>query len=449
MNSIAKRGVDRGAGSRSAPRLVLLLLFALPWAPGARAQADVEAFDGSFRLSTGEVVTGGYFVEGGQGRYLYLDTQGLARGGLFERMSDRVLRSVVPPDEVEIEFLGDEELNAIVWKERGQEPLHGQRVHPHESRVVRFASGDGTKIVGRLLLPACPGPHPLVISVHGSGPVDRHGGPFHTFFLQHGVAVLAYDKRGYTSDAEAWREPDLATLSADAAAALRFASSLPEIDPDRAGFFGSSQGGWVVPRAAVEAPETDFLVLRAGAALSELETHLHEVRQELRADGLAGLDLDHAMALRREIYETAMAGDPISETDALVAPYLVEPWYRSAFGEDPVSRLWSPRWWGWAQRNFAVAATPWLERLDAPVLWFLAERDENVPLVSTRAALEEAFAASPGEDHEIVVLKGALHSFLIPSPEGPPRFSPGFFDRMGAWLDERGLSNPGCGERVP
>lgn len=178
--------------------------------------------------------------------------------------------------------------------------------------------------------------------------------------------------------------------------------------------------------------------------MSEAETNLHEVRQELRLEGLSGLELDYAMALRREIYALAMRGEPISATDALVEPYLGEPWYRTAFGDGPISERWSGRWWHWAQRNLAVASTTHLEQFEGPVLWFLAELDENVSLVSTRAALERAFSASPGEDHEIVVLDGALHSFLIPSPDGPPRFSAGFFDHMGQWMEDRGFSEPAC-----
>ncbi len=425
-------------------RLALAASVGLASAHPALGEYGIEAFDGSFRLQSGEVVTGGYFVEQGQGRYLYLDVQGLDRGGLFERAGD-TLRSVVPPGSIEIEFVADAGgvVDALIWNEAGSEPLRGERIHPHQSRPIRFASADGTRLRGRLLLPSCAGPRPLVVSVHGSGPVDRHGGPYHTFFLQRGVAVLAYDKRGFTTAVGAWREPDLATLSADAAAAARYAAELPDVDRARLGFFGSSQAGWVVPRAALET-QAAFIIVRAGAAVSGLETVLHEVRQELRADGLDGIPLDHALALRREIYRSAVAGRDLAATDRLVAPYLDEPWYRTAFGDGPVSELWSARWWRWAQRNLAIAATPDLERFDGQVLWFLAERDENVPLVPTRAALERAFASAPGGDHEIVVLEGALHSFLIPVPDAPPRFSGGFFSRMATWMAERGISDVDC-----
>ena len=426
--------------------MTLVVFFGLLWTPQVSAQTSVEVFDGTFRLETGEVITGGYMVENARGRFVYIDTERLTKGGILERIRETVLRSIVPPGTVEIEFIPDADgkYKTLIWREQGREPIRGESVYPHSSRAIEFASGDGTKLQGRLLLPECPGPHPVVVSVHGSGPVNRYVGPYHTYFLRHGMAVLAYDKRGYTTDTEAWREPDLATLSADAAAAVRFAAAQAELDGDRIGIVGSSQAGWVVPRAAVEAPETDFIILRAGAAITQFETVLHEVRQELRGEGLDGLNLDYAMDLRREIYALAMSGKPISALEALVGPYLGEPWYRAAFGEGPVSRRWSAHWWEWARRNLAVASTAHIEQFEGPVLWFLAGLDENVPLVPTRAALDRAFSTAPGGDHEIVVLKGALHSFLIPTPDGPPRFSEGFFDRMGVWMEDRGFSETTC-----
>lgn len=432
--------------SRRVLRFALAVLTSLYGTTNAFSQPDLEAFDGSFRLQTGEVITGGYFVENAQGRYLYMDTEHLEKGELFERVNETGLRSVVPPGAVEVEFVAsaDGGFDTLVWREQGHEPVRGERVYPHTTRALQVISEDGTRLEGRLLVPECAGPHPVVVAVHGSGPVNRYGGPYHTFFLKHGIAVLAYDKRGYTTNSDAWREPDLTALATDAAAAVRFAAAQPDVDSDRIGIFGSSQAGWVVPRAAVDAPETDFIILRAGAALSGAETVLHEVRQELRSDGLDGLDLDYAMDLRRELYVLAMSRKPIAAADSLVAPYLDTPWYRAAFGDGPISGQWSTRWWEWAGRNLAIAAPPSLEQFEGPVLWFLAELDENVPLVPTRAALERAFAAAPGDDHEVVVLEDARHSFLLANPEGPPQFSDGFFSHMGAWMDRHGFSDATC-----
>lgn len=406
-------------------------------------QAPPTAFDGIFRLDDGSIVSGGYFVEGGQGRYLYMDTATLRHGALLERVGELRLRSAWPSG-IEVEF--ESGLDRLRWRADGRAEIRGRRILPHTSRDVQFESSDGLRLDGRLLLPPCPGPHPLVVSVHGSGPVDRHGGTFHLFFVRHGMAVLAWDKRNFVTDPGQWREPDMALLSADAAAAARFGAGLADIDPERVGFFGGSQAGWVVPRAAVESGQAAFIMLRAGAAASQLETVLHEVRQELRAEGMTGLGLDQAMALRREIYALAVAGRPIQDADGLAAPWRDYDWYERAFGEGPPSQLWSAHWWSYAEDNLPASAEPWLARYPGRVLWFLAGADENVPLVTTRIALERGLAASSGSDHRIVVLPDALHSFLVPQPDGSQRYTTGFFDRTVEWLDRRGFLGADCAE---
>lgn len=420
-----------------------------PWCTPVRAQVGLEDFDGSYRLETGEVVTGGYMVEG-DGFWIFMDTRGLERGGIFARDGD-VLRSTFPPNgAVRIEFQGGAEgsHDRLTWHEGGRE-LRGDRVFPQVSRPVSFASADGTELQGRLLTPRCAGPHPAIVMVHGSGPANRYGGVFHTFLLQRGVAVLAYDKRGYTADESAWREPDFAEMSADAAAAVEFVAGLSEIDPARVGLWGSSQGGWTVPPAALAAPHTAYMILRAGATLPGPVTVIHEQRQEVRAKGVEGMDLDQAMDLREHVYRLAARGAPIAAADSAVAPYLDRPWYRTAFGDGPISEVWSAEWWAWAQRNLAFGSTSAVAEFGGPVLWFLGERDEAVPLILTRVALERAFEQSPGSDQQVVVVPDAPHSFMVPRETGPPRYADGVFSGMEHWLAERGFTDETCWRSAP
>lgn len=424
--------------------LALALALSVPWL-GLPSEAELppEALAGSFRLTTGEVVTGGPFQERVDGPmlFLYIDTEGLDRSAIFERESDLLLRSVQPPGlELELVPGADGEVDSLIWK-GADGPIAGQRVFPHREQALAVSAPDGVELTARLLLPDCRGPHPLVVLVGGSGPITRWAGTFETFFVQLGMAVLVYDKRGVGSDD--WHEPDLSTLAGDAAAVVRAGAARPEVDAERVGIWGSSQGGWVAPITATEVG-VDFLVVRVGPGVSEMETHLHEIRQEARAEGLSGLELDHASALRREIYSLVVSGEEPKATDALVAPYLDKEWYRVAFGEGPVSDTWSEHWWGWARRNMAVAPGPYLEQLDIPILWFLAEDDENVPLVPSRASLEAAFDLSPGGDETLVVIDDAKHSFTTRRPDGGVRYVDGYFDRMAVWLAARGLSAPEC-----
>lgn len=421
----------------------LLLLLTMVMSD-VQAAEQHDPFTGSFELESGEIVTGGLTIEraGGEPVYIYMDTETLAKGGVFVREGPMTLVSVVPPGgAVSIELVEglEGEADTILWR-NGDDLTIGRRVFPHRTETVRFRSEDGTELTGRLLLPDCQGPHPLVVMIGGSGPTTRFGGPFETFFVQLGMAVLSYDKRGI--EAERWSEPDLITMAQDAAAAIDLGRAHPAIDPDRVGVWASSQGGWVAPIAASRTP-TDFMIVRVGPGVTEMDAWLHEVRQELRADGLGGIDLDKAIDLLRAVLELAVEGEPINSADRLVRPWLAEEWYLKAFGDGVVSELWSERWWGWVSRNMTLDTMEYLSTYDGPVLWFLAENDENVPLVSSQVGLERAFERSPGEDHDLVIVPDVDHSFLVRDESGA-RYTPHFWGRMKSWLEARDLSGAGC-----
>jgi dienelactone hydrolase len=144
------------------------------------------------------------------------------------------------------------------------------------SREVSFASADGIRLAGTLTVPdRGTSPFPAVVLVHGSGALDRDEtiGPNAIFeqlsraLSNAGYAVLRYDKRGV---AKSGGNPLGATrekLLADVHAAFRFAQSRPQIDPHRVVLLGHSEGGELVPTAALQEPAVAGLILLAPPAL--------------------------------------------------------------------------------------------------------------------------------------------------------------------------------------
>ncbi|NEE26403.1 alpha/beta hydrolase, partial [Streptomyces sp. SID7982] len=71
---------------------------------------------------------------------------------------------------------------------------------------MTVTADDGTPLAGTLTLPAGPGPHPAVVLLHGSGPLDREGNspqlrmelarPVAGALAARGIATLRYDRRG-------------------------------------------------------------------------------------------------------------------------------------------------------------------------------------------------------------------------------------------------------------
>ena len=143
---------------------------------------------------------------------------------------------------------------------------------------VRFRSGKAT-LAGTLTIPPGAGPHPGVVYVSGSGDTLREEAQWlQGLFVARGIAVLAYDKRGigqsggtYTGSLAS--DDTIRTLAGDAAAAARFLAAQNDIDPKHVGFYGLSQGGWIIPQAAVRASgAVSWAVVESGPTVTQGES---------------------------------------------------------------------------------------------------------------------------------------------------------------------------------
>jgi hypothetical protein len=143
---------------------------------------------------------------------------------------------------------------------------------------VRFPSGKAT-LAGTLTIPPGGGPHPGVVYVSGSGDTLREEAQWlEGLFVSRGIAVLAYDKRGigqsggtYTGSLAS--DATIETLAGDAAAAARFLAAQTGIDAKRVGFYGLSQGGWIIPQAAVRsAGAVSWAVVESGPTVTQGES---------------------------------------------------------------------------------------------------------------------------------------------------------------------------------
>ena len=120
------------------------------------------------------------------------------------------------------------------------------------------------------------GPFPAIVFAHGSGPITRGqvSGEM-AAFVRRGIAVLRYDKRGVGESTGSFFNVGpgngnnaLNLLATDVAAGVEFLNNFPEIDQQRIGILGNSQGGWIGPLAALKTEKVSFMLMWSGPTVS-------------------------------------------------------------------------------------------------------------------------------------------------------------------------------------
>ena len=250
---------------------------------------------------------------------------------------------------------------------------------PIDREEIRLPVRD-TVLDGTVVAPREPGRYPAVVFVHGAGRGSRSALIDQAEYLASvGVVALVYDKRtvGYS-----FANRDFDLLAEDALAAVHMLRERPEVDPDRVGLWGVSEGGWVVPIATARSSDVAFAILVSAPNVSPqsqaawaFDDHLRRMR--------APAGLRRAMLLALSMGEFNYSR------------------------HDPV---------------------PALANLRQPVLALYGTHDRAIPLVQSARVLEQALPPGAGTirffdraDHDLRVGDG---------------FAPGYLEAMANWVLE-------------
>jgi fermentation-respiration switch protein FrsA (DUF1100 family) len=114
-----------------------------------------------------------------------------------------------------------------------------------ERRDIEFPGEGDVTLRGWLFQPDGAGPHPAITMAHGFAGVKEHGlERFARLFADAGFVVLVHDHRGFgASDGAPRFDIDPWVQIADWRRAISFLESLPSVDAERIGLWGSSYAG--------------------------------------------------------------------------------------------------------------------------------------------------------------------------------------------------------------
>ncbi|MFZ6741962.1 alpha/beta hydrolase family protein [Undibacterium sp. JH2W] len=254
------------------------------------------------------------------------------------------------------------------------------------------------KLAGSLSLPKGKGPFSAVILIAGSGPMNRDEENLqHKPFMvladhlgRQGIAVLRFDKRGVEKSEGNFAIARTSDFASDVHAAIAYLRTRAEVDINKLGLIGHSEGGTIAPMVAAENNAVHFIVMMAGSGLrgDQLILAQTQARDSLLQVPPAKSGKKLA-ALEKAMHAISSAGNLV-ESERVLKPIL-----NSAVAENLMSQ---PE----ADERLAVYTTAWfrefvlydprpvLKKLTIPVLALAGSLDISIPSKQHLPAIQDA-----------------------------------------------------------
>ena len=285
-------------------------------------------------------------------------------------------------------------------------------------------------LVGTLHLPVGQGPHPAIVMLQGSDESDRDSygyfPPIRDALLRRGVAVYSFDKPGIGESDGDWRGYALHDRADQGMAAIEAVRDVDEIDPQRVGVWGHSQGGWIVQILAADHPELPFAVASAGPGIDVTAQDLYGCEQMLRKVGLPEDEIQRSLAAFESVHDAAMRGDDFTDVQQMLQEARDEQWYQYLPIDDAQS--WQMMV-AFTQEAYDPPTT--LARIRCPFLAVFGSLDPLLPARESARICSESLDVAGNTNGTVAVFSGANHRLLI---DDTGAFVDGYLDLLGAWV---------------
>jgi pimeloyl-ACP methyl ester carboxylesterase len=192
---------------------------------------------------------------------------------------------------------------------RPQEP---KPPFPYRSENVTFENTSaGIALAGTLTMPQAGNNFTAVILVSGSGAQNRdeelmNHKPFLViadYLTRKGIAVLRYDDRGTAQSTGDFKTATIADFATDAASAVAYLKTRNEINPNKIGLAGHSEGGIVAPIVATQSNDVAFIVMMAGTGLRGDKMMLLQIEAVSRVLGVPESNIAADLKIRTKLYD--------------------------------------------------------------------------------------------------------------------------------------------------
>ena len=403
----------------SAPTMRAIIVIALLAATGITA-ARVAAMSGTdFADARGiyELASGTRLTLFGEHPMLEIDGEEIH---LVADGEDRYVADTAPSEALTLQRDASGTVTAVTLDRPGAPSESAVRIQAYVERSVSFDSSE-VELNGSLLVPGGAGPHPAVAIVHGAEFGTRETYRLMASHLaRRGVATLIYDKRGTGDSTGDYATATFDDLASDALAAVALLRAQAEIDPERVGLVGMSQGGWIIAEAANRSTDVAFLVALSASGFTPAEQAAWLTGSMLAVRGFGQSAIDASADAWAMMYSS------LDLVDAGIIGSLAG----------------TPGFWFHALDPDLDSGALW-ERVRQPVLGLWGELDCQVPAYDSLSAVRAALERGPNRTRELRILPGADHGFALVgacereigfSHGGRYQYADGFLSAPAEWI---------------
>ena len=311
------------------------------------------------------------------------------------------------------------EVKSIV---RPQEP---KPPFPYRAEDITFENKiDGITLAGTLTLPETGSNFTAVILITGSGPQNRDEEimghkPFLViadYLTRRGIAVLRYDDRGTAQSTGNFARATTADFATDAESAIAYLKTRNEINPQKIGLMGHSEGGVIAPMIAARSEDVGFIVMLAGTGIRGDKLGL--MQQELlnRAVGTSEAEIAALSKITAKVFDKILTANGIVPYQEIVDFLTTMKDDIAAASSKEVSiddfiKLFAARMNPWMQYFLRYDPALALEQVKCPVLAINGSMDLQVPAKENLAAIAEALKKGGNQKVTIKEYPGLNHLF--------------------------------------
>ncbi len=337
---------------------------------------------------------------------------------------------------------------------RPQEPV---QPYPYYAEEVTFANAQAQiTLAGTLTLPKKEGKFPVVVLISGSGPQNRDEELLgHKPFLvladhltKNGIGVLRFDDRGVGASKGNFAAATSEDFATDVEAAVSYLLTRKDVNINKIGLMGHSEGGIIAPMVAAKSKDVAFIVLLAGTGIKGDELLL--LQGELI--GKAAGETEENLKTNRIISKGAF--DMVTKlTDVKVLKSELELYLQQKLKEYPSVKAEEMSEERFIQSQVVTLTSPWmrffikydpataLTSVKCPVLAINGEKDLQVPAKINLDAIKMNLEKGNNKDVTTKAFPNLNHLFQECTTGSPSEyakieqtFAPVALDEITNWL---------------